>query len=115
MRHPKLLSCRVTTVVLRGLLVLVIASPIGISPVAAQQTGAVPRVETVESMTEVLGVTHQLAIDRPLDVASVVFAALKERVKVHPTENYYYFRFVHDGVAYAGNFRLAALDRDSGK
>ncbi len=109
------LSGRATTFARCGLLALALASSVGISRLAAQQPNAVPRVETIEGMTEELGVTHQLAIDRPLDVASFVFAALRDRVKVYPTENYYYFRFIHGGVAYAGNFRLGALDRDSGK
>lgn len=43
-----------------------------------------------------------------------VFATLPDLVKVYPTENYYYFRFHHNGVPYAGNFRLDASDRDKG-
>jgi hypothetical protein len=48
-------------------------------------------------------------------VFSYVLNALPERVNVLPTENYYYVRFVHDGVRYVGNIRLAAADRDRGK
>ena len=48
-------------------------------------------------------------------VFAFVLGSLPERVKVLPTENYYYFRFVHNGVPYAGNIRLAASDRDEGK
>ncbi|QQS10839.1 MAG: hypothetical protein IPK81_14515 [Rhodospirillales bacterium] len=70
---------------------------------------------TVEELTDELRRTHALAIDKPKEVASFVFAALKERVEVYPTENYYYFRFTHGGVAYAGNFRLDPLDRDKGR
>jgi hypothetical protein len=44
-----------------------------------------------------------------------VFAALPDRVKVYPTENYYYFTFIHDGVPYDGNIRLDASNRDEGK
>ena len=33
----------------------------------------------------------------------------------YPTENYYYFRFIHNGLSYAGNIRLDAADRDEGK
>ena len=40
---------------------------------------------------------------------------LPERVQVYPTENYYYFRFLHDGVRYDGNIRLAAEARDRGE
>ncbi|AMN42127.1 hypothetical protein RHPLAN_36950 [Rhodoplanes sp. Z2-YC6860] len=48
-------------------------------------------------------------------VFSYVLNALPERVNVLPTENYYYVRFVRDGVRYVGNIRLAAADRDQGK
>jgi hypothetical protein len=47
-------------------------------------------------------------------VFAFVFGALPERVTVYPTENYYYFRFVHAGVPYAGNIRLDPEDRERG-
>ena len=56
-----------------------------------------------------------LAIADPLAVFAFVLGRLPERVKVMPTENYYYFRFTHNGVPYAGNIRLAMADRDQGK
>ncbi|MCW5744784.1 MAG: hypothetical protein KIT36_01110 [Alphaproteobacteria bacterium] len=83
-------------------------------PLSAQPA-APARLQTVEGMIAELGRTYALAIDRPAEVAAFVFAALNERVRVYPTENYYYFRFVHDGVTYMGNFRLDPLDRDNGK
>jgi len=36
-------------------------------------------------------------------------------VKVYPTGNYYYFRFSHNGLDYAGNIRLDAISREQGK
>ena len=42
-------------------------------------------------------------------------AACRSRVTVYPTENYYYFKFVHAGVPIAGNLRLDPRDRDKGK
>lgn len=56
-----------------------------------------------------------LAIDDPLAVLSFVLASLPVRVQVYPTENYFYFRFLHNGVPYTGNIRLSAADRDEGK
>jgi hypothetical protein len=56
-----------------------------------------------------------LAIDDPLAVLSFVLSGLPVRVQVYPTENYFYFRFLHNGVAYTGNIRLSAADRDDGK
>ena len=44
-----------------------------------------------------------------------VLDSLPERVRVYPTENYYYFGFVHGGVPFVGNIRLDAADRDDGK
>ncbi len=46
---------------------------------------------------------------------SRVLASLPEKVKVYPTENYYYFSFFENGVRYAGNIRLDASNRDQGK
>lgn len=106
---------RRAAVVRRCLLAAALACPAGVPHLSAQQPAAAPRVETVEDMIAVLGAAQQIAIDRPLDVASFVFAALRDRVTVYPTENYYYFRFIHDGGVYAGNFRLAPVDRDNGK
>ncbi len=56
-----------------------------------------------------------LAIGDPLAVFAFVLRNVPERAQVLPTENYYYFRFVHNGAPYTGNIRLAAADRDSGK
>ena len=44
-----------------------------------------------------------------------VLDSLPDRVKVYPTENYYYFTFMLNGVPYAGNIRLDASNRDDGK
>jgi hypothetical protein len=56
-----------------------------------------------------------LAIYDPLEVFKYVLGRLPDRVTVYPTENYFYFQFIHTGVLYAGNIRLAAADRDRGK
>ncbi len=43
-----------------------------------------------------------------------VFSSLPDKVKVYPTENYYYFSFFWKGYEFTGNMRLAARDRDKG-
>ena len=48
------------------------------------------------------------------DVFDYVFSSLADDVTVYPTENYYYFKFLHGGIPYAGNFRLDVADRDRG-
>jgi hypothetical protein len=50
-----------------------------------------------------------------MSVFGYVMSQLPERVKVYPTENYYYFGFLHNGIRYAGNIRLDASNRDDGK
>jgi hypothetical protein len=56
-----------------------------------------------------------LAVDDPLAVFSYVLGRLPHRVRVYPTENYFYFHFTVGGVTYAGNIRLAASNRDRGE
>jgi hypothetical protein len=67
------------------------------------------------AIAEALKPVDGLAINDPKAVFAYVLESLPARVKVYPTENYYYFNFLHGGVAYAGNLRLDASDRDSGK
>lgn len=74
-----------------------------------------PRVYTGDNdVTDALR-AGPLAIDDPLAVLSFVLASLPVRVQIYPTENYFYFRFLHNGVPYTGNIRLSAADRDEGK
>jgi hypothetical protein len=65
-------------------------------------------------MEEVMRPTT-LDVTDPLAVFAFVLDSLPDRMKVYPTENYYYFTFTHNGVTYAGNIRLDASDRDQGK
>jgi hypothetical protein len=74
-----------------------------------------PRVHTNQAYIEELGLTSGLDINDPLAVFAMVFASLPASVKVYPTENYYYFHFVHDGMPFHGNLRLDATTRDAGK
>ena len=59
--------------------------------------------------------TSTLDVGDPMAVFAYVFANLPERVKIYPTENYFYFTFVHNGAPYDGNIRLDASNRDDGK
>ena len=59
--------------------------------------------------------TSTLDVNDPMAVFAFVFAGLPERVKVYPTENYFYFTFIHNGAPYDGNIRLDASNRDDGK
>jgi hypothetical protein len=78
-----------------------------------------PPLETNQSYVE--GVQRSMTSDFKLDtkdemaVFGFVMSKLPERVKVFPTENYYYFGFYLNGIRYAGNIRLDASNRDEGK
>lgn len=93
-----------------------------VSPLRAAEGGAgrswadsVPHLVTNEH--EIVNARRSfdgLSISNPRAAFNYVLASLPARVKVYPTENYYYFRFIHDAVPYAGNIRLDAVDRDLG-
>jgi hypothetical protein len=68
-----------------------------------------------ETMVEQAGVDRGFDIKDKKAVFGFVFKNLPERVKVYPTEHYYYFKFMHKGVEYAGNMRFENDLRDQGK
>lgn len=67
-----------------------------------------------QDYVESISAKPDFAIDDVIDVFGHVFASLPERVRVYPTENYFYFTFGYDGLTYAGNMRLDVKDRDQG-
>jgi hypothetical protein len=75
----------------------------------------VPQMQTNQSYVEDVTRTTALDVDDPMAVFGFVLSHLPERVKVYPTENYFYFGFMHGGIRYAGNIRLDASNRDDGK
>jgi hypothetical protein len=76
---------------------------------------AQPRLYTHEDYVEDAARVTELPIKDTVAMFEWVLGNLKDRVKVYPTENYYYFHFLHNGTRYAGNIRLDASDRDRGK
>jgi hypothetical protein len=82
---------------------------------ALAQTPAPPHLDNGQEFVERALQPSSLAIDDPMAVFAFVLGSLPDRVKVYPTGNYYYFRFVHNGQQYAGNIRLDAVTRDDGK
>jgi len=83
--------------------------------VAGAQQSDLPHVETIDGIVDNVMRTYELDIKDTMVVLDFIFGRLPDRVKVYPTENYFYFRFIHNSLQYAGNFRLDALDRDEGK
>jgi hypothetical protein len=84
-------------------------------PRAAAQNDMLPRLYLNESYAEDAMRAAVLEIGNPMAVFAFVLGNLPDRVKVYPTENYYYFYFIHRHVRYAGNLRLDVTDRDEGK
>ena len=74
-----------------------------------------PRLYTHQSYIEDITNETALPLADPKAMLTFVLESLPERVKVYPTENYYYFNFYNQGVRYAGNLRLDMMDRDKGK
>jgi hypothetical protein len=96
----------------RGMLLAALALAVGIGSACAQEA---PQLQTNQSYVEDVTRPTTLNIDDVMAVFGFVMSKLPARVKVYPTENYYYFGFMHSGIRYAGNIRLDASNRDDGK
>jgi hypothetical protein len=92
-----------------------LAAAFAIAAVSAACAQEAPTLQTNQAYVEELAQPTALDAKDLTAVFAYVFSKLPERVKVYPTENYYYFWFVHDGIRYAGNIRLDASNRDEGK
>lgn len=72
------------------------------------------RVFTNEQIVSELTKASTQNLDDVRGMFQFVLNSLPERVKVYPTENYYYFYFYQRGVKYAGNIRFDVGGRDKG-
>lgn len=82
---------------------------------SAQQNSITPvELHTNQSYLETVARSQPIDITDAMSVFTFVLNALPDEVLVYPTENYYYYRFFHGGIEYAGNLRLDASDRDKG-
>jgi hypothetical protein len=96
------------------LLLILMGAPM--APVtAAVAAETLPRLYTNQSAAEEAMSSSTLAVGDSMAVFAFVLGSLPDRVKVYPTENYYYFYFYDRHVRYAGNIRLDVVDRDEGK
>ena len=86
--------------------------PLG-SPALAQDAH-LPRLYTNEQYVADVSTPSGLDVSDLRSVLAYVLGQLPDRVKVVPTENYYYFYFYLGGVKYAGNFRFDIEQRDKG-
>src|SRR5437763_32909 len=77
---------------------------------ASARAGEAPRLFTHQSYVEETARATEVPLGDLKGLLAWVLGNLPERVKVYPTENYYYFRFMHGAQNYAGNIRLDAAD-----
>jgi hypothetical protein len=79
-------------------------------------SGQVPRLafETNQQLIEQWRGSSGLDTNAPDEVFARILAELPSKVKVYPTENYYYFEFIENGISWSGNFRFGVEDRDKG-
>ncbi len=94
---------------------LAFAALTGVATGAVAQSANQPLLHTHQSYMEEVMRPTTLDVADPMAVFAFVLDSLPDRVKIYPTENYYYFTFTHNGVDYAGNIRLDASNRDQGK
>jgi len=94
---------------------LLFAAAIALANAVAAQAQDAPTLQTNQAYVEELARPAALDMTDLMAVFGFVMSKLPERVKVYPTENYYYFGFFHNGIRYAGNIRLDASNRDDGK
>lgn len=78
---------------------------------AARAQDSAPKLWTLENDIRDVTRADTLAVDDPLKVFAFVLNNLPARVTVYPTENYYYFRFLHRGTPYSGNIRIEVSDK----
>jgi hypothetical protein len=71
--------------------------------------------QTDQNLIEDLQRRSDLDVSNPMAVFGEVFAALPAKMTVYPTESYYYFFFLHNGVRYEGNIRFDAADQFDGR
>src|SRR5438093_262470 len=91
---------------------LAVLAAVSVGTARAQEA---PALQTNQSYVEEVTRATSINVDDPMAVFGYLMSQLPERVKVFPTENYYYFGFVHNGIRYAGNLRLDAGNRDDGR
>jgi hypothetical protein len=69
-----------------------------------------PILHTDQAYIEEVTRATTLNVHDPMEVFSFVLGSLPDRVKVYPTESYYYFTFFHNGSPWAGNIRIEPHD-----
>jgi hypothetical protein len=89
-RNPLQIANRAFSVI--GLLYALAMLAAAIVPAVAQNTG-IPQLQTNQAYIEEVTRPTTLSIHDPIAMFDFVLNSLPDRVKVYPTENYYYFSY----------------------
>jgi hypothetical protein len=103
--HRRAKSAKFVAILLFGIVV----------PAIAAEAPGRPQLYTNQSFIEDVARPPSLPLSDVAAMFQFVLESLPDRVKVYPTENYFYFWFYDGGQRYAGNIRLGAGSRDHGK
>lgn len=99
-----------------GFVILILAAALlSASRAIAEAPSGRLQIHTNESYIEEVTRRVSLPLSDTKAMFALVLESLPDRAKIYPTENYYYFRFHHNGVPYGGNIRLDVTTRDQGK
>jgi hypothetical protein len=74
-----------------------------------------PDLQTNQAYVEDVTRATSINVGDPMSVFGYMMSKLPERVKVYPTENYYYFGFVHNGYPLCRQHPARCQQRDEGK
>lgn len=113
--HPKILTNILWKFCADGRAMRLIAVCLIVACAARTAAAEPSRIVTHEDYVEQVNRAPAFDVTDKKAVFAVVFNSLPDRVKVYPTENYYYFKFLDRGARFTGNIRLESATRDQGK
>jgi hypothetical protein len=83
------------------------------APSSAGPAPDAPKLIYHQQYIEEINRKTKLDVDHLMAVFEFVIDSLPEKVTIYPSENYFYFKFIHNSQTYAGNIRLDTSDRDN--
>lgn len=98
-----------------ALLLFGLALPSHAATPTASTLPTAPAIAVTTNQSFIEGLSVDVDHEDPRQIFRTVFASLGDKVKVYPTENYYYFTLHAAGRTLSGNLCLSAADRDEGK
>ncbi|MCW2309801.1 hypothetical protein [Rhodobium gokarnense] len=101
---------------LRNLALVAALGTLAAWPAHAEEKAVVtvPGISLNQNFVAGVRAARSFNVENRMETFEFLLRALPPKVKVYPTENYFYFTFKHGGMEYAGNMRLDVGDRDDG-